>query len=134
MSFLLGSVDIILYLCKEQIKQDIMTTVVLEFKAVDFKETNYTDSKDCAITRALHRAGYPMLRDCGSEICVDIFTDVTSFDNSDYEKLVDELVLPMYKFVANHKRYANDLVLEPRDFTYELELDLSVLEDESYTG
>ena len=33
-----------------------MTTILLKFKLEDFK-SNYFNYKDCAVTRALHRAG-----------------------------------------------------------------------------
>ena len=55
------------------------TTLKLQILAQDILESDYTVSKDCAITRALHRAGRTDLKDGG----------VLRLDNDDYTKLAD---------------------------------------------
>lgn len=88
-----------------------MPEITLNILASDIKETDYYNSEDCAITRALSRAGRPDLQDVGRGIeykdlnIINRF--VTDWSNPSYQDLV-ETVLLMYG-------YKN-----PEDFTYTL--------------
>lgn len=42
--------------------------LTIRIVGADFSETDYRNCNDCAITRALKRAGYSKLRDCGVNI------------------------------------------------------------------
>lgn len=90
-----------------------MKEVTLEILASDIKETEYTNSKDCAITRALARAGYPELEDQGLVIAnKDSWEYVIKRDNKKYAELSVK-VADMYM----GRR-------EIEDFTHVLELNI----------
>lgn len=91
-----------------------MTKVTLKILASDIRNTQYANAKDCAITRALHRAGYPHLKDCGTDI-FDTITNkevISADDSIEYNNLMNR-VINMY--------YMDE---EPKDFQVTLELDL----------
>ena len=66
--------------------------IQLDILAEDIKETQYANAKDCAITRALNRAGYPNLRD-GGIIIKDMETGntVIGYTNPDYAGLAGKV-------------------------------------------
>jgi hypothetical protein len=70
--------------------------IYLSIKAQDILTSNYTDARDCAITRALDRAGYSNLRHEGVDI-VNAETREVVFDRRD-KKFVElgNLVWDMY--------------------------------------
>lgn len=51
-----------------------MSTITLTILEEDIRTTDYTYSKDCAITRAMRRAGFPYGKDCGSYLIIDDYT------------------------------------------------------------
>lgn len=57
-----------------------MTTILLKFKLEDFK-SNYFNYKDCAVTRALHRAGYDYLYEGGG--CIINLNGSVEVESSD---------------------------------------------------
>lgn len=70
-----------------------MPQLILQILEKDIRETNYINSNDCAITRAIRRAGYPLGKDSGSlsldnDICIHYY-------NEDYNTFVDK-VMGMY--------------------------------------
>lgn len=97
--------------------------ITLEIKASDINETWYSDSKDCAITRALHRAGFPDLRDSGKYILNDEDRKVTKPEDKDYYELGNR-VIRMYHYNINKKFPENPYptVEEPTDFSVTLTL------------
>lgn len=77
-----------------------MKRITLKILASDIRETDYMDTHDCAITRALARAGYPHLIDFADSIVEKDFqhenkpTNV-SINEEQYNKLYD-VVCGMY--------------------------------------
>lgn len=72
-------------------------TINLEILAEDMSSTTYTMGCDCAITRALKRAGYPHLQDSGIGI-KDMNTNsyiVTERESGQYQSLSNH-VIAMY--------------------------------------
>jgi len=53
-----------------------MESITLKILASDILSTNYTDAQDCAITRALARAGRPDLMDDANQIIIKTDTKV----------------------------------------------------------
>lgn len=88
--------------------------VKLQFLGSDFNESNYMNTHDCAITRALYRAGIKAI-DCGTYIRTEGYkkdsTELTDFSNKDYRDLVNKVT----------RTYDT---LNPEDFEWELELDI----------
>lgn len=91
-----------------------MEELILNILASDIETTKYIDNDDCAITRALARAGRSDLIDCGTDICYkrDRFFEeervFIAWGNPTYEELADK-VCNMYK-----------KELKPEDFTHTL--------------
>jgi hypothetical protein len=75
--------------------------LILNILASDILETDYHDSRDCAITRALARAGYNY-HDSG--ICIvdndDSDKVIVGLSNNDYQ-ILSERVLGMYATKEN---------------------------------
>ncbi len=96
--------------------------IKIKILAEDIRNTNYFSSKDCAITRALHRAGYPNLRDCGVSIMNDNDGSRSNIMNhGEYMKMTDK-VINMYAFVD--KQVKMNSPVEPEDFEFIIEVDL----------
>jgi len=72
-------------------------TIKLNILANDILETEYSNSRDCAITRALARAGFPNYEDCGTDI-IDNDTEetVVTSHNETYWSL-SVRVMKMYR-------------------------------------
>jgi hypothetical protein len=88
-----------------------MVKIVLNILASDIKETDYLRASDCAITRALLRAGYPNLIDCGTEI------------SKKKSKLIVDSYIPFnYNILANKVMEMYEDKGEIEDFTYEIEV------------
>lgn len=104
-----------------------MSTITLTILEEDIRTTDYTYSKDCAITRAMRRAGFPYGKDCGSYLIIDDYTLIRRSENDSYKKLV-ERVTSMYAYVempvqdAEHlmKRWGITETKVPEDFTHEI--------------
>lgn len=68
-----------------------MEKLTLKFKPSDFVGNNYTNGSDCAITRALKRAGFPDAEDAGLDIRglkIDgVEIKINTFDNKSYKSL-----------------------------------------------
>lgn len=101
----------------------------LTILAEDIRQGNYMDSSNCPITKALHRAGYPDLRDSGIEI-INNYDDAVCNRRTcpEYQALIDK-VIGMTKKVRQDKgdtRFNDDPreAIEIADFTVELELNL----------
>ena len=97
-----------------------MKKVTLTILANDILETNYLNSSDCAITRALKRAGLNY-EDSGIGITHVGSNEEVSIDNSQYKNLVDK-VLGMYftKYKVGFPNASNVKPLPIEDFTFEL--------------
>lgn len=88
----------------------------LRILAKDIRETNYNHSKDCAITRALERAGRPDLKDEGVDIVYketrEVFTDK---ENPSYlelsNKVVDLYKLKRFGRIKEIKGFNHTLVI-----------------------
>ena len=78
----------------------MLTEIKLVILASDILESRYLDTSDCAITRALHRAGYHDYEDCGDGIYTDDLNQIVSDENESYKDLVS-LVLGMYSTKEN---------------------------------
>ena len=93
--------------------------LTLEFVAGDF-DSNYFDSTDCAITRALKRAGFPHLRDIGTGI-FQFYTNTTAYDVDidGYDEML-QTVMAMYD--PN-----NDSDIEPAAFTVTLQIPTTII-------
>lgn len=106
------------------------TKTKLEILASDILDTSYSNGKDCAITRALHRAGFKNLHDAGVEIVDEYNRLIITDADKDYNAL-QEKVLGMYSFKDNTD-YVLEYIsgkgarmaprLEPKDFTVYLDL------------
>jgi hypothetical protein len=71
-----------------------MKVIVLEILAQDILETSYMYSSDCAITRALKRAGLDM-EDSGTEIVHvsrNLYGDVVNTNEAEYLDLVQKVL------------------------------------------
>ena len=85
--------------------------VTLNILASDINTTRYLNYRDCAITRALKRAGYPELIDTG----IGIHTRgryVTKWPDASYKDMAEKV----------QKMYAHKIPIE--DFSITLNLDL----------
>lgn len=111
-----------------------MKTLKITILAEDIKSTDYFSSSDCAITRALHRAGRPDLKHCGS-----MHIGLTNPDgDTDYIGQIDQetynTVIGMYhhsnkdikEYLGEH-HLAKIGRIEPRDF----EATITLTEEES---
>lgn len=88
--------------------------IKLEFKKEDFNNP-YDDNKHCAITTALHRAGYTDLVDCGIDIETTSGQIVVTESNPTYSSLVNKVVR-MYGYEDAGPK------LKPKDFTHTLDI------------
>lgn len=75
-----------------------MSEITLSILASDIENTDYMQSEDCAITRALARAGRSDLKDVGRGIirCKDpnIFNRyIINWDNPSYQELASRVIL-----------------------------------------
>jgi hypothetical protein len=84
-----------------------MESITLKILASDILTTNYTDSQDCAITRALARAGRPDLQDDANQIIKklnvsesdefgDIEREIVIYSNNIGYQKMEESVYGMY--------------------------------------
>jgi hypothetical protein len=97
--------------------------VELQIHEKDFHETEYQQTDDCAITRALTRAGYPQLRDAGIDIVDREDEGIVVCNGSSYKEMSDR-VLRMYRYLGKEMEYnfKNTFLTEkPQDFTAVLE-------------
>lgn len=78
--------------------------IELEIKAEDIESTEYVDARDCAITRALARAGHPELIDVGKYIAGVLDREKINFWN--------------YPQLAKKVSYMYQGCLKVEDFTY----------------
>lgn len=77
-----------------------MTTITI--LAEDIKTSNYFDSYDCAVTRALKRAGLDEHRDHGMGIQNGNGTDIIPFTLPEYKQM-RSMVLGMYRTAGKLK-------------------------------
>lgn len=95
-----------------------MKTITLNILAEDIKTTDFTNARECAISRSLRRSGLEQI-ECGGSIGLNII---------DAEKIrtPEELmtkVKRMYKAAnAPFFNFVQLEPLEPQDFTYSLEV------------
>jgi hypothetical protein len=75
-----------------------MARVKLQILAEDIKNSNYLYSSNCAITKALERAGYSEYHDAGTDICKRNDGEDILIDNSNktYAELTEK-VRAMYR-------------------------------------
>lgn len=99
-----------------------MKKITLEIKAEDIMSSRYLICGDCAITRALHRAGYKDYRDSGIHIIDRNSKTIVAEGNRTYDALANK-VIGMYSH-KDGKEYTNGEgvvePIEPVDFTHEL--------------
>lgn len=99
-----------------------MKKITLEIKAEDIMSSSYMNCEDCAITRALHRAGYTNCKDTGLYIEDENYNNIIGGGNKTYDVLV-ERVMGMYSH-KNKREYTNGKgvvkPIKPIDFTHEL--------------
>jgi hypothetical protein len=93
----------------------ITKEVTLQILAKDFYETDYYDSDDCVITRALHRVGLTHLHDAGTDI-IDNRENVYAA-GEDYKQLASRVV-GMYFYLKKEDpaRSCNYTPECPKDF------------------
>lgn len=85
-----------------------MAKIKLQILAKDILSSQYTDSSNCAITKALARAGYPEYEDAGTGICIeDTLDEVVNDSNETYRKLRDK-VQNMYDYKETHEGVIED--------------------------
>lgn len=102
-----------------------MRKVTLEIRAEDIRNTRYDRANECAITKALQRAGIDG-RDCGFSIALNSNEkEIIDHRDPDYARLTRRVVA-MYGYVRNIPEHlvnkAN--MEEPQDFSVELNLDI----------
>ncbi len=106
-----------------------MKKITLNILAQDILETKYHDQQDCAITRALKRAGVKA-RDIGRFLVPDHLTQ-RDIDRGGFEKVLNpnELgsrVIHMYNYkdVSETDRAMHEYMKyeEPTDFSFEIEV------------
>jgi hypothetical protein len=84
-----------------------MSEITLNILASDIEETDYSNSDDCAITRALRRAGKLGWKDTGTEIQSETRAYIVElYKNKSFTTLSKRVV----------DMYYNDL--KPEDFTH----------------
>lgn len=88
-----------------------MKDITVEIKAEDILKNNYTDSSECAMTKALQRSGYPDFEDCLGlyNNYVGIETDIR------YDDIMRK-VKGMYKYVSPKGWGIDVKPIEPKDF------------------
>lgn len=112
-----------------------MRKVKLEILAKDIEESRYTIARDCAITRALHRAGINAIHD-GIGILEENEGRNYIATNDDFQE-AHEKVTNMYAAAAYEKEIVQDdevffqfwnitkeQLLKPEDFSFEVELNI----------
>lgn len=83
------------------------TILTLTILASDIKSTYYGNARDCAITRALSRAGRPELTDCGQGINnTNLDVRFESYNIKGYNALRKH-VLQSYRNKREYKSYKN---------------------------
>ncbi len=91
--------------------------------AEDIRNTNYFSIKDCAITRALNRAGYENWKDCGLVIKNGEGMEVVNESNEQYSRLSNK-VIAMYglkQMREDREGYLREPI-EAEDFEFEIEV------------
>lgn len=89
--------------------------IVLNILRADILNSKYTNANECAITKALARAGYPEYRDCGS--------DITLINNSrgvlvtDSNKTYNSLTK---KVIRRYKHKENGLLKKVTSFKHKI--------------
>jgi len=93
-----------------KLKFNKMSTVKLQILKKDIEETSYFNQSDCAITRALHRAGYDDAKDEG--LCISKNRSIW-ISGKVYSDLTEKV------------QYMYRRITEPEDFEIELEINHS---------
>jgi hypothetical protein len=89
----------------------MLIEVTLNILAKDFEETSYMNSYDCVITRALHRAGYPDLRDSGMSVINEDKKRICGWaSDMGYEELTSTVV-DMYSGKIPAKDFSKNIIL-----------------------
>lgn len=98
--------------------------VKLQILEKDIRETKYHETKNCAITKALHRVGLTDYHDAGTRIINSNWTKIiTSSKNEDYQRMVEK-VIGMYISAGVLTSDGTIQSQVPADFEVELELNL----------
>lgn len=101
-----------------------MKTIELHILAEDIKTTDYYKGSDCAITRALKRAGLTKAKETGGDI--EIKSPVLDIDYNTSLHLIktprdlSNKVREMYRYLD--KLSSDGSKTEPEDFKYSLEI------------
>ena len=106
-----------------------MQKVTLNILAQDIQETDYSEAHDCAITRALNRAGFVGYIDRGLDIVDDknrvVIEQAWRADentaNQNSYSLLGKRVIGMYGYLNKVYLSAKYTAQEPKDFSVELE-------------
>ena len=88
-----------------------MTQVTLHILAEDIKTTSYLNGNDCAITKALHRAGHPELQHSGLFIIKDKEDSFDVVCNDDEHRTFTKKVQDMYNGRTEIKDFSATLNL-----------------------
>ena len=94
-----------------------MTIITLTILGEDIKTSEYINYKDCAITKALHRAGFPNYFDEGCDISDDKNNVIVSNNNQSYNDLSNK-VQDMYR---QFRESDKDEEIHIEDYTHVLE-------------
>ena len=97
-----------------------MTKITLTILAEDINNSKYLDDKKCAITQALHRAGFTNYHDVGQGIRDENREDVVTNENKTYQDLAIK-VIGMYASKVDSKIPLNYERIPIEDFTHVLE-------------
>lgn len=108
-----------------------MKTITLQILAEDIRNSEYTNSRDCAITRGLYRAGLDA-HEGGGQIVNNSAEEHYWIDTPiDTPNDLTQKVMGMYAFVDKSKylsaeekavMWCNAPEIEPQDFEYQLEI------------
>lgn len=99
-----------------------MKTVTLNILAEDIKTTNYSNSSECAITRALNRAGIEA-HECGFGIKTKEGKELAKTPAPLLAKVMAMYGCKSYYPTQNSQKESLEPI-EPQDFSFELELDI----------
>lgn len=94
-----------------------MPTITLQILKEDIETADFTDSEDCALTRAFRRAGHADWYDLAGSVHQHKGGTVIGSDNEDYAVLYQK-VAGMYKFVDPKGWDGEFVATQPIDFTH----------------
>lgn len=102
--------------------------IELKILKKDMLLDNYLDHNSCPITKALHRAGYKYLFDCG-DIIDEKNNTIANNDNKSYKELLIKLFGMYNSFVENKMGFPGETIKEipVKTFTHILNIPKKLL-------